>query len=359
MPLGEVTDFQRSGVRITGVRHGKDIERADLDEVMLEAGDTVIVVTTASELLTFAAQPGLQVGMRRTLDIEDDTQLTVFEAIVMPNRHNVGRRIADLALGRNAGVRVLGAYRHGHIAGADLSSVRLRAADKLLLEGTPEGVSALAETGDVSSITQPSGRAFRRRQAPIAILALVGIVALAALKVMPIGILALIGVAMILILRCIDNDEAWKSIDGSVLILIFAMLVIGAGLNHTDALSLVVDRLVPWLTGLPPFFRLLAIYAAASLLTEIVSNNAVAVIFTPIAMAVAAQLGTDPRPFVVAVMIAASASFATPIGYQTNTMVYGAGNYRFTDFLKIGIPMNIIIGLTASFSISIFFPLQN
>ena len=135
------------------------------------------------------------------------------------------------------------------------------------------------------------------------------------------------------------------------------MLIVGAGLDHTGAVELLVAALTPWLEGMPPFLTLLAIYAVGSILTEVVTNNAVAVIFTPIVVALASQLGVDPRAFVVAVMFSASASFATPIGYQTNTLVYGAGNYRFTDFLKVGVPMNIIVGLTASFAISIFFPL--
>jgi di/tricarboxylate transporter len=254
-------------------------------------------------------------------------------------------------------MRVLGAFRPRHVAGADLSSVRLRPADKLLLEGTADGFDELTRSGDVVSVSEPRGRAFRRRQAPIAVLTLVGIVALAAFDVMPIGILALIGVAAILVLRCIDNDEAWASIDASILILIFAMLIVGAGLENTGAVELIVGSLTPWLEGMPPFLTLLAVYAVGSILTEVVTNNAVAVIFTPIVVALAAQLGVDPRPFVVAVMFSASASFATPIGYQTNTLVYGAGNYRFTDFLKIGIPMNIIVGLTSVFAIGVFFPL--
>jgi di/tricarboxylate transporter len=135
------------------------------------------------------------------------------------------------------------------------------------------------------------------------------------------------------------------------------MLIVGAGLENTGAVELIVGSLTPWLEGMPPFLTLLAVYAVGSILTEVVTNNAVAVIFTPIVVALAAQLGVDPRPFVVAVMFSASASFATPIGYQTNTLVYGAGNYRFTDFLKIGIPMNIIVGLTSVFAIGVFFPL--
>lgn len=356
-PLGEITDFERDGVQVKGVKRRGKINRSDLDDCVLQKGDAVIVVTTTSELLTFAKNEGLRVGMHRTSNLDADDDLSIAEAIVTPKRHTVGRRIADLALGRNAGIRVLGAFRQGHIAGADLSNVRLRAADKLLLEGSADGFRALAEAGDVASITEPSGRAYRRRQAPIAILALLGIVVLAALNVMPIEILALIAVALILILRCIDSDEAWQSVDGSILVLIFAMLIIGAGLQHTGAVELIVGILTPWLTGLSPFLTLLAIYFVASVLTEVVTNNAVAVVFTPIVIALAPKLGVDPRPLAVVVMIAASASFATPIGYQTNTLVYGAGNYRFTDFLKVGIPMNLIVGLASCFAISIFFPL--
>lgn len=356
-PLGEIADFQRDGVRVRGVRRAGQIGRGGLDDLVLQKGDAVIVVTTTSELLTLAEQPGLFVGMRRRFELDPEEPVKVAEAFVTPNRSNVGRRIADLALGRNTGVRVLGAFRHGHIAGADLSSVLLRPADKLLLEGPPEGLRALSEAGHLVAISEPGGRAYRRRQAPVALLALVGIVALAALDVMPIGILALVAVAAILILRCIDSDEAWKSIDGGILVLIFAMLIVGAGLEHTGAVEMIVAFVAPWLEGMSPFVTLLAVYAIASFLTEIVTNNAVAVLFTPVVIALAGQLGVDPRPFAVAVMMAASASFATPIGYQTNTLVYGAGNYRFVDFLRIGIPMNVIIGVTSAVAISIFFPL--
>ncbi len=356
-PLSEIADFQRNSIRVTGLRRGSQIERRAVFDQVLAKGDAVILVAPTSELLTLAEMPGLRVGLRRTVELDPEAQVRVAEAIVTPSRRSTGLRISDLALGRRAGMRVLGAFRAGHVAGADLSSVRLRPADKLLLEGTSEGFDELRRSGDVVSVTEPGGRAFRRNQAPVAILALLGIVGLAAFDVMPIGILALVGVAAILVLRCIDSDEAWASIDGSILVLIFAMLIVGAGLEHTGAVEMLVAALVPWLDGLPPFLTLLAIYAVGSILTEVVTNNAVAVIFTPIVISLASQLGVDPRAFVVAVMFSASASFATPIGYQTNTLVYGAGNYRFTDFLRIGVPMNIIVGLTATLAISVVFPL--
>lgn len=357
MRLSEVAAFQRNSIRVTGLRRGSQIERRDLAEQVIARGDAVILLAPTSEILTFSETPGLRVGLRRSVELDPEADIRVAEAIVTPSRRSTGVRIADLALGRRAGMRVLGAFRAGHIAGADLSGVRLRPADKLLLEGTSEGFEELRKSGDVVSVSEPGGRAFRRKQAPVAILTLLGIVGLAAFDIMPIGILALVGVAAILVLRCIDSDEAWSSIDGSILVLIFAMLIVGAGLDHTGAVEMLVAALTPWLEGLPPFLTLLAIYAVGSILTEVVTNNAVAVIFTPIVVALASQLGVDPRAFVVAVMFSASASFATPIGYQTNTLVYGAGNYRFTDFLKVGVPMNIIVGVTATLAISFFFPL--
>ena len=137
---------------------------------------------------------------------------------------------------------------------------------------------------------------------------------------------------------------------------IFSMLAIGAALQSSGAVTLIVDAVAPYLSGLPPFLLVWAIYLLTSILTELVSNNAVAVVVTPIAIALAATLGIDPRPLVVAVMVAASASFATPIGYQTNMMVYGPGGYKFTDFMKLGIPLNVTVGLLASLMIPFIWP---
>ena len=338
------------------MRHGGELRRSKLGEIVPEVGDTVIVVAATSELLTLAETEGLRVGLRRGLRLEADEAPQVVEAILTPAAGAAGTRITDLSLHRGDGVRVLGAHRHKHVPGADLGSVRLKPADKLLLECTEAGLAALAKSGNVVSITTPGGRAYRRRQAPVAILALVAVVALAALEVMPIGVLALIAVAGILVLRCIDGDEAWGSIDGAILVLIFAMLLIGAALQNTGAVELVVGALTPFLSVLPPILVLACVHLTASVLTELVTNNAVAVVLTPVVIALGQQLGIDPLPLVVSVMIGASASFATPIGYQTNTLVYGAGNYRFTDFLKVGVPMNLIVGTTAVLAISVVFP---
>lgn len=351
--IGQLSDFRRSGLRILGLRSGNEIVRDNLQERVMKKGDSLIIVASTSELLTLNEETGLRVGMRRGQERSGET--VVVEAVVAPHRSTAGERIMDLTLGRRYGVRVLGAHRHRHIPGSDLESVKLRPADKLLLEGPPDSFDALTEDADLISVSRSSGRPYRRGKAPLALFALMAVVVLSALGVMDIGILAMLAVAGILILRCIDSEEAWGSIDGSILVLIFSMLIIGAGLERSGGVSLIVDALSPGLGGLPPFATLVAIYVLCSVLTELVTNNAVAVLVAPIAIGLATQMGADPRPFLIAVMMGASASFATPIGYQTNTLVYGAGNYRFSDFLKIGIPMNLIVGIAVCSSLYLFY----
>jgi di/tricarboxylate transporter len=351
--IGQLSDFKRSGLRILGLRSGNEIARDNMAERTMKKGDSLIVVANTSELLTLNEKAGLRVGMRRGQERTGET--VVVEAVVAPHRSTAGERIVDLSLGRRYGVRVLGAHRHRHIPGTDLESVKLRPADKLLLEGPPDNFDALTEDADLVSVSRPSGRPYRRGKAPLALFALIAVVMLSALGVMDIGILAMLAVAGILVLRCIDSEEAWGSIDGSILVLIFSMLIIGAGLERSGGINLVVNALAPTLAELPPLATLVAVYVLCSVLTELVTNNAVAVLLAPIAIGLATQMGMDPRPFLIAVMMGASASFATPIGYQTNTLVYGAGNYRFSDFLKIGIPMNLIVGVAVCSAIYMFY----
>lgn len=353
--IGKIASLQRPGIKIIGIKSSSGTVRSKIKERQLSKGDTLIVVARTPEILTLNEEDDLRVGFRR--GVEAGPEKLIVEAVVAPQGGSVGQRIADLTLGRRYGVRVLGAHRHRHIAGPDLDNVRLRPADKLLLEGPPSGFDALSEEVDLVSITRSAARAYRRNRAPVAISALSAVVLLSAIDFGDIGTLALLAVAGILLLRCIDSDEAWASIDGSILVLIFAMLLVGQGLENTGAVELIVSFLAPAISTMPPFAILVVVYAITSILTEMITNNAIAVLLTPIVIGLAAQTGVDPRPLVVAVMFGASASFATPLGYQTNTLVYGAGDYRFSDFLRIGIPMNICVGTASILAISYFFPL--
>jgi di/tricarboxylate transporter len=234
--------------------------------------------------------------------------------------------------------------------------VRLQFADTLLLEGPPEGIQRLMEDGGIVNLTTPSEQAMRRSKAPIAILTILGVMGLAAANVMPIAGLAVIGAVVVMMTRCVDPDEAFDAIDWRILFLIFGMLGVSLGMQETGTARLIVETVVGLLDGFGPLVILAAVYVLTSILTEMVTNNAVAILIGPIVIGVAVQLGYDPRPFIMAVMFAASSSFATPIGYQTNTFVYGAGGYKFRDFLVVGLPLNVIFAVVAVLVIPFFFP---
>jgi len=344
--------FKRPGVRLIDVVRSEVSLRRNLKEVSLQVGDRVILRTEMTELLSLQNNKEL-----RRVDQVSAVETTTVEVLITPGCRMVGRTLGALRLRRRYGVYVLAVHRKNQNIGTQIDDLVVRVGDTLLLEGSAEDIQRLAVDMDMAEVSQPSQRAYRRSHAPLALLSLFAIVALAAFGVAPIFLLSILAVALVLVSRCIDADEAFSFVDGRLLVLIFSMLAIGAALEHSGAVQLIVDAIAPGLSMLPPVLLVWAIYLLTSVLTELVSNNAVAVVVTPIAIGLAQAMGLDPRPLVVAVMVAASASFATPIGYQTNMLVYGPGGYRFSDFLRVGIPLNLSVGLLASALIPVFWPL--
>jgi di/tricarboxylate transporter len=348
----DVQLFKRPGVRLVDVVRGDLSLRRNLQGVTLEVGDRVILRTEMAELLSLQADKQL-----KRVDQLSAVETSTVEVLISPGAKMIGRTLGSIRLRRRYGVYPLAVHRRNQNIGQQLDDLIVRVGDTLLLEGAPEDIARLADDMGLVDVAHPTVRAFRRSHAPIAIVTLLGMVGLAGLGVAPILLLAVLAVATVLITRCIDAEEAFSFVDGRLLSLIFAMLAVGAALEASGAVSLIVEALAPVMFGLPPFFVIWGIYLLTSVLTELVSNNAVAVVVTPIAIGLATAIGIDPRPLVVAVMVAASASFATPIGYQTNMLVYGPGGYRFTDFMKVGIPLNLSIGILASAAIPLIWPL--
>ena len=344
--------FKRDGVRLIDVVRGDKSLRRDLKAVTLEVGDRVVLRTEMTELLSLQATKDL-----RRVDQLSTVETTTVEVLITPNCKMVGRRLGSLRLRRRYAVYTLAVHRRDTNIAQAMEDIVVRVGDTLLLEGAPEDIQRLAEDMNLADVSKPSQRAYRRGHAPMAVGVLLAVVALAAMGVAPILALAVIGVTVVLATGCIDAEEAFSFIEGRLLALIFAMLGVGSALQSSGAVALIAGTLSPVMMVLPPFFVVLGVYMLSSLLTELVSNNAVAVVMTPIAIGLASALGVDPRPLVVAVMIAASASFATPIGYQTNTMVYGPGGYRFGDFLRFGIPLNLSLAPIVSFVIPFIWPL--
>mgnify|MGYP001627775421 CR=1 FL=1 len=345
--------FKRDGVRLIDVIRGDTSLRRNLTGVTLEVGDRVVLRTKITELMSLQRNKEL-----KRVDQVSAVETTTVEVLISPGCKMVGRSLGDLRLRRRYGVYPLAVHRRSQNIGRQLDAIVVKVGDTLLLEGAPADIQRLAVDMDLVDVSQPSARAFRREHAPIAITALLGIVVLAALGVAPILALAVVALAIVLLTRCIDADEAFSFVDGRLLALIFSMLAVGAALQHSGAVALIVDAIAPWLAQMPPQLVVFCVFLLTTVFTEIVSNNAVAVIMAPIAIALGQALGLDPRPLVVAVMIAASCAFATPIGYQTNTLVYGPGGYKFTDFMRVGIPMNLAISALASLAIPLIWPLQ-
>ncbi|MBM1634048.1 SLC13 family permease [Sulfitobacter mediterraneus] len=345
----DVQLFKREGVRLIDVVRGDTSLRRNLQGVALQVGDRVVLRTQMTELLSLQANKEL-----KRVDQLSAVETTTVEVLITPGCRMVGRTLGSMRLRRRYGVYPLAVHRRNQNIGRQLDDLIVKVGDTLLLEGAAEDIQRLAADMDMVDVSQPSARAYRRGHAPIAIAALIGIVTLAALNVAPILLLAVLAVALVLVTGCIDAEEAFSFVDGRLLALIFSMLAVGAGLQNSGAISLLVDNIAPVLSTLPLTVVIFCVFLLTTILTEIVSNNAVAVIMTPIAISLAAALGIDARPLVVAVMIAASCAFATPIGYQTNTLVYGPGGYRFTDFMRIGIPLNLSMSLLASAVIPLF-----
>jgi di/tricarboxylate transporter len=210
------------------------------------------------------------------------------------------------------------------------------------------------QIGDAAAFA--SERPLRPLRAIISLSVFVGVIALAAIGVAPIAACAFAGAVLLILLRTITADEAYSGLRPDVLMLIAGMLVLGIALRVSGVAGLVTEFLIGNLEQLTPLLALILIYGVVLFATELLSNATVAVLFTPIAVSMGEAMQVSPRPFLVAVMMAGSAAFATPFGYQTNALVFQMGRYRYLDFVRVGLPLNIVTWVTAVVAIQIFFP---
>ncbi|MFQ3595814.1 MAG: SLC13 family permease, partial [Sphingomonadaceae bacterium] len=357
---GGIPDLNRAGMRLVGLKRSGRMIRAELEDEIIRPGDRLVVRGAPQELAGLLRQRGVTVGLKGVGDaalgiiLRGQTDANLVEVTVGPAHPSIGQPLHQIPFLNRLNVRLVGVERDNHEPGPDLPSVRIRPGDRLLVLAGPDAQREMRANPNLLGLVAARPQPFRRTKAPIAIAAFAGAVFLAATGTTEIVTAALVAVGIVLATNCLGPEEAWSSIDGNVLVLIFAMLAIGSGLSQAGSVKLIVDLLFPLLQSLSPLFLLLGIYFLASLLTELVTNNAVAVLLPPLVIGLADALNVDARPLLVAVMFGASASFATPIGYQTNTIVYAAADYRFRDFLRIGIPMNILVGIATCFAISAF-----
>ena len=353
----EVPAFNRSDRQLMDVLRATFSLRRHIEDVVLQPGDVVVLRTSVAELLSMKEEGDLTVPEAEHMQSLGARTSTVVEVLIGPTAGILGKTLRHLRLRRRYGVYPIALHRRGANLAERFETAPLEVGDTLLIEGSSEDLQRMVEDYGLLNVSEPSERGFRRARAPLAIGVLNAVVVGAAMGLMPIAGLAVIGAATVLVTRCVEVDEAVQAVDWRILGLIVAMLAIGVGMENVALVEMIVSAISPYLAMFSPIFALGVIYILCSILTEVVTNNAVAVIVTPVAIALAQSLGVDPRPFVVAVMFAASASFLTPIGYQTNTLVYSAGGYKFFDFVRIGAVLNLVVFAVAMTMIPLVFDL--
>jgi di/tricarboxylate transporter len=355
------------GLRVLEVRRSTLRIRLPVGDIRLQEGDQLLFKTRITGVMEVRKGRGLELLSELVgseigeggLGIESvrTEKAVLMEGIVGPGSQLAGRSLRELCLRQHYGVLILAVHRRGENLREGFEDVPLAFGDSLLLEGPVEGMNRLFEQKDFINLSKPKERPLRRDKAPLAIFVLIAFIALGALTQLPLLALALAGVCVLLISRCIEPGEAYEAVDWRIVFMIFGMLGMGEAMQ-SSGLAVNLARGVVFLAGgLGAVAVLSAIYLLTTTLTELISNNAVAALMTPLAVGVAIELGVDPRPFVVAVMFGASNSFVTPIGYQTNTYVFGAGGYRFGDFFKVGMPLAVILWIVGSLMIPVIWPL--
>jgi len=346
-----------SGLQVLQINRGATLFSRPEHDFTLQAGDLLIIHGQVKDVVELRGSAQLTFNRGDAFETISNEDMTLVEAIVGRDSRFSHRPMRDLDLSARYGINVLAVHRQDENIQGNFDDFELQFGDVMLVEGSTTQIKRFADNGGLISLNTVQERAYRRDKAPIAIIITSAVMLLAAIGVMPIEGLAIIGAAAVLATGCLDVEDAYKAVDWKILSLIFGMLAISVAMDKVGLVELIVSSVVTLTPWAGPLFMLSFIYLFTSVLTEVLSNNAVAVLVTPIAIGLAQQLGVDPRAFVVAVMFAASASFATPIGYQTNTFVYTAGGYRFSDFVKVGMPLNVLLWGAATVVIPLFWPL--
>ena len=336
------------------IRQGQRVSDTPIDKTIIQEGDLLVFkasprgvasVLESGELTFEQADGGREKG-----------KVKLIEVMVGPSSRFAGQTLAGLRLRRQHGVVVAAVHRKGANLSQKFNELPLQMGDTLLVEGPEENLNLfIAAEDSLVILNQEVERPFRKKKAPLAVIAILAVIILAAFEV-PILSAALVGAVAVMLFGCVDSREAYGSIEWPILFIIYGMLGLGQAMENTGAIKMVAEFTAGLMEPWGPVAVLAVLYLLSSILTEVVTNNAVAILLTPIAISIGHGMGVDPRGFVVAVMFGASASFATPIGYQTNTYVFGAGGYRFSDFPKIGVPLNLLLWGVAVLVIPWFWP---
>jgi len=314
------------------------------------AGDVLLVEAPADELLSLHHDAGLDLrAIARFGDTatgEGESQLV--QAVVAPASEFIGRSVRELDFSRQFHAVIVGLWRRADDLPARLADARLREGDLLVLWGKPSRFSDLAAHHGFLMLVPFAGEAKRRLRAPLALMILGVTILAAATEWLPAPVAFLLGAVAIVATRCVDIDQAYRGIDARVFVMIAGVIPLGIAMEQTGTAQLLATGLLPLVSGWPPFALLLVMFSAAALLTQILSDAATTVLLGPIAVSLAASVGLPPTPLVVCTTLGAVVAFLTPIGHHGNLLILGPGQYRFGDFLRIGLPLTVLIALVSA-----------
>jgi len=345
-------------LRVRSIQRGKRKITQPRRNVKLREGDILFLEGNPEGILKVRETKGIEVVPERDNPPEaiSGSQTVVVEASLTPTSEMVGKTLRDVRFRDAYGLNVLAIWRRGAPVVKKVDHVVLRFGDVLLLQGAEDKVIHLGKEHGFLLLGGVAPVPYRPRRAPIAIITLAAVIGLAAGGLLPITIAATGGAIIMILTRCLSIQEAYESIDWRIIVLIAGTLPLGLALEKSGAAKVLADLLLDIVGPLGPWAVLATIILLTSLLTEVMSHAAAAVLLAPIALNTAVDLGVNPKPFFLAVAIAASSCFMTPVSHQSNALVMGPGGYRFTDYAKVGAPLNLIIWVIATATIPLFFP---
>jgi di/tricarboxylate transporter len=364
-------DSISAGKRINEAPLVKDL---DLSIVKIERGDTVIHVPGPGEILQAGDILLVRCDIEQVRALQEqegvlfkpqqkwgDESLTtgdyrLLEAVLLPNSKLVGSTLQRSRFRERFDATVLGIRHKGRLVTQKLSDTPLSAGDVLLVEIRQDRIANFRRSGDFIITSEMETTEFRRGKAAFAITIVAAVVLAATFEFTPIVVSAILGAVAMILAGCISIEEAYEAIEWKIIFLLAGVLSLGVALEQSGAAALLSSNLLKYVGVFGPIALVSAFYLLTSILTETMSNNATAALLAPIAIATAKSLGVDATPFLMAITFAASASFMTPVGYQTNTMIYGPGQYKFIDFVKVGSPLNLMFWIVASIMIPIIWP---
>jgi di/tricarboxylate transporter len=353
-------DRKHPSIEVVELIRRHSVYYPDRDRLVIAPNDLLLIKGSASDLMRLYETdttrlphaPGpthLEGGMGERVTVE---------AVLPPQSSLVGERLADTDLLQNDHLHVIAVERGGaHYGERSLREMRLKMGDILLVTLPWEKMDGLRARGDLIVVEEVHQQIVKRHKAGTAGLIFAAMVVLVATGMLDILVAAVSAVLLMLLTGCLQMRDAYQSLQGNVLVLIAGTLALGAAMEKTGASRVYAQFFLDLLEGLPPAAFLGGFMVLTSLSTQLLSNNATAVLLMPIAVSTAVGLGVNPKPFIMAVCFGASACFATPIGYQTNLLVYGPGGYRFSDYFKLGMPLNLIIIVGGSWWIPKLWPL--